>query len=121
MAMLTGEHQTTALDFLDAADREFAAGDNLQGSEKMWGAAAHAVMAVAQHKGWPFGSHQALKVAADRLTSEYDDPALAAGFSVAQKFHANFYHDFMEPDDIRRDRPTVANFVARLRALTDEA
>ncbi len=117
--MLTDEHQQTALDFLEAADREFTAGDNLQGSEKMWGAAAHAIMAVAQDKGWSFGSHQALKVAADRLTSEYGDPTLAAGFSVAQKFHANFYHDFMEPDDIRRDRPTVADFVERLLSLAD--
>ena len=117
--MLTHEHQQTAQDFLDAADREFTGGDHLQGSEKMWGAAAHAIMAVAQNKGWPFGSHQALKIAADRLTSEYNDPTLAAGFGVAQKFHANFYHDFMESDDIRRDRPTVADFVARLLSLID--
>ena len=115
--MLTSEHQQTALGFLEAADREFASGDSLQGSEKMWGAAAHAIMAVAQDKGWPFGSHQALKIAADRLAGELNDPTLTAGFSVAQKFHANFYHDFMESDDILRDRPTVTNFVDRLLSM----
>ena len=118
--MITDEHQQTARDFLDAADREFSGGDYLQGSEKMWGAAARAIMAVAQNKGWPFGSRQALKIAADRLTSEYNDPTLAAGFGVAQKFHANFYHDFMESDDIRRDRPTVSGFVFHLLSLVED-
>jgi hypothetical protein len=52
--MLVQEHVQTAREFLEAADGEFAAGDVLQGSEKMWGAASHAVMAVAQQQGWPY-------------------------------------------------------------------
>ena len=31
------DHIATANEFLEAADREFAAGDQLQGSEKLWG------------------------------------------------------------------------------------
>ena len=66
--MQTTEHTQTAQDFLEAADREFEAGDDLQGSEKMWGAAAHAVMMVAQERGWPYDSHRHLKAAAaDRI------------------------------------------------------
>ena len=42
--MQATEHMQTAQDFLEAADREFEAGDELQGSEKMWVAAAHAVI-----------------------------------------------------------------------------
>ena len=45
--MLTKNHAATANEFLDASDQEFAAGDHLQASEKLWGAATHAVMAVA--------------------------------------------------------------------------
>ena len=71
----------------------------------MWGAAAHAVMAAAQQRGWPFGSHNALKVAAQRLALEQEVQTLTSGFVVAQQFHANFYHDFMEPDDIEMARP----------------
>ena len=41
------KHAQTAREFLIAAGREFETGDKLQGSEKMWGAAAHAIMAVA--------------------------------------------------------------------------
>ena len=102
--MLTEEHRLTTQAFLEQADAEFAAGDNLQGSEKMWGAAAHAVMALAQQRGWQFGSHRALKIAADRLAEEYGDPAISDGFLAAQQFHANACHDFMEADDLRRGR-----------------
>ena len=115
--MLTGEHLQTAQDFLAASDSEFAAGDVLQGSEKLWGAAAHAVMAVAQQRGWRFGDHRALQAAANRLSDELREPRLSEQFSVAQKFHANFYHDFMQDYEIERDRPSVHLFVHRVLSL----
>ena len=46
--MLAVDHAQTAEGFLADSDREFAAGDVLQASEKLWGAAAHAMMAVAE-------------------------------------------------------------------------
>ncbi len=112
--MLVADHVETAHDFLDAADREFDAGDVLQGSEKLWGAASHAVMAVAQQRGWPMGSHRQLKIAADRLAAEYDDQSISAGFALAEKFHANFYHGFMEDWEFHPDRDIVHGFVIRL-------
>ena len=112
--MLTQEHTQTAQDFLLASDREFDAGDVLQGSEKLWGAAGHAVMAVAQQRGWRFGDHRALQAAANRLADELDEPILASNFSVAEKFRANFYRDFMQDYEIERDRPAVHRFVNRV-------
>ena len=112
--MLTQEHTQTAQDFLSASDREFDAGDVLQGSEKLWGAAAHAVMAVAQQRGWRFGDHRALQAAANRLADELRDPRISEQFGLAQKFHANFYHDFMQDYEIERDRPAVHRFVNRV-------
>ena len=118
--MLTQEHAQTAQDFLAVADDEFAAGDMLQGSEKMWGAAAHAVMAVAQQRGWHFGSHGALRIAVRRLAEESGDRALPGGFGTAERFHANFYHDFMErDDDFDFTKDIVRDFVARVLSLMD--
>ena len=54
--MLTQNHAVTAQEFLEASDQEFASGDHLQASEKLWGAATHAVMAVAQQREWPHRS-----------------------------------------------------------------
>ena len=116
--MQTKEHAQTAREFLVASDREFEAGDHLQASETLWGAASHALIAVAQQRNLPHGSHRALKNAAQLLVDETGDMALLAGFLAAQKFHANFYHDFMEDFDLDADRPTVKDFVDRLMALS---
>ena len=118
--MLTREHIETAQEFLEKSDHYFAEGDILQGSEKSWGAAAHMVMAVAQQRGWNFGSHRALREAAARLAEEYDDPSIELAFGVAEKFHANFYHKFMEDYQLDRDRPAIRRFVERVQTLLDE-
>ena len=115
--MLTGEHSQTAQDFLAASDSEFAAGDILQGSEKLWGAAAHAIMAIAQQRGWRFGDHRALRAAANRLADELREPILASNFSVAEKFHANLNHDFMQDFEIDGDREKVREFVNSILSL----
>ena len=112
--MQATEHTQTAQDFLAAADREFAAGDGLQGSEKMWGAAAHAVMMVAQERGWPYDSQRHLAAAADRIARETDDDELIGGFVAARGFRANSGIGFMEDDDLARGRHVVRRFVERV-------
>ena len=79
--MLTQNHAETAEEFLVASDREFDGGDYLQASEKLWGAATHAVMAVAQRREWPHRSHRSLKNAVGRLTAETGDDGIAGGFA----------------------------------------
>ena len=115
--MLSAEHRQVAREFLMASDEEFARGDVLQGAEKLWGAAAHAVMSVAQGRGWDYGSHRSLKNAVVRLVEEYDDQLINAGFLAAEKFHRHFYHDSMEDWERDADRPLVHEFVERLLAV----
>ena len=117
--MLTQEHVQTAREFLADADEEFAAGDVLQASEKMWGAATHAVIAVAQRRGWLYGGHREMRIVVERLAQEHDDPTLSPRFSVAEKLHANFYHGFMEPFQMEPDRHLVRDFVVRVLVLTE--
>ena len=115
--MLTDDHAAKALEFLAQSDAEFAEGDRLQASEKLWGAATHAIMAAAQQRGWRHGSHRALKEAAERLSDDHNDPLIEYGFGFAEKFHRNFYHDHMEDFELNSDRPKVHDFVHRVLAL----
>ena len=118
MTTMTEEHRAAAaLEFLAASEREFAAGDVAQGSEKLWGAASQAVIAVAQRRGWKYGSHRDLKIAAERLATEQGDSTLGSDFAVAEKFHANFHHLFMEDYELESDLEMVRNFVNRVLAL----
>ena len=117
--MLIGEHMRTARRFLVAADAELASGDVLQGCEKLWGAASHAVIAMAQRRRWRYGSHGAIRASVRALANEIGDDALMNDFKAAEKLHANFYHGFMERHQIDESRARVHNFVNRILALID--
>ena len=117
--MQTRDHVRTAREFLTAADREFEAGDHLQASEKLWGAASHALIAVAQQRNLPHGSHRALKKAAQLLVDETGDHGAARGVrwrrrSFAQTSITTLWKTF----ELDADRPTVKEFVDRLMALS---
>ena len=117
MDMLSHEHIETAQEFLEKAEEEFAAGDHLQAAEKLWGATAHAIIANCQTRDWKFGSHRAMGQAVDRLAEEAGDEYLEPAFAVAEKCHANYYHDFMEDHELLRARSIVPRLVNRLLAL----
>lgn len=117
--MRSEEHVQTAREFLGRSDRYFAAGDRLQGSEKPWGAAAHAVLAVARIRGMRLGRHSRLREMADRLSREMGEPLIAADFDSAERFHANFYHGYMNDYDLALERPAVRRLVRRLLSLPE--
>ena len=111
------EHVDTAREFLAASDREFLDGDDLQASEKLWGAASHAIMAVAEQRGLKYGRHRQLREIATQLAQEHGDPLIDKGFNVAETFHRNFYHAFMEEYEIEQGRPEVHEFTERVLEL----
>ena len=64
------EYGATARKFLEDSSRELIARDYRQASEKLWGAASQAVMAVAVQRGWDYESHRSMKNAAMRLSEK---------------------------------------------------
>ncbi|MCE2500583.1 MAG: hypothetical protein J4G13_06940 [Dehalococcoidia bacterium] len=119
--MNAAEHAETARDFLAVSDREFAAGDHLQGSEKLYGAATQAIIAVCQQRGWRYKSHRAMQQAVTALSQEYNQLLLIGGYSAANRFHENFFHDHLEDYEIESERPAVHYFVNRLLTLLEDA
>ena len=113
------DHRQTALEFLDVSDTEFAAGDTLQASEKLWGAASHAVMAVATQREWNCRSHRELKNAVQRVAGERGDELIEGAFAAAEKFHKNFYQDEMEDYEVEADRPIVHRLVHRMLSYVE--
>ena len=104
---------------MEQSAQEFDAGDDLQGSEKLWGAATQAGKAIARQRGWRHGKSFHRAAAVDSLSEELNEPQLKLGYSLAEKFHANFYNDFMEDYVITRDRPLLHNFVQRMVAIAE--
>ena len=130
-AMGVREHRETAVRFLGEADDYFRVGDDLQGAEKMWGAAVHAVIAVCLQRGWENCSHRAIGNAVDRLAVELRDAGdghiadnLISGFVIAVNRHINFYHRDMDLNGgdgwfFRTAKRSVERFVGHLVAMSE--
>ena len=117
--MTAQDHARAALEFLEHSDREFVAGDTMQGSEKLWGAASHAATAIAKQNGWDYGKYSHRVAAVKRLAEEYNDPWFTAAFGLAHKFHANFYYDFIEDAMIEEEGPIIHSFVHRILSMME--
>ena len=113
------EHAQTARDSLAASDREFDAGDHLQGSEKLYGAATQVIIAICQQRGWAYDNRRAMKWAVNELAREIGEPFISGGFIAAENFHRNFFHDHMEGYEMESDRPQVHRFVNRMLTVLD--
>ena len=110
-------YQSASRQLLAKADQEISEGDLLQASEKLWGAAAHMVKAVAQNRGWEHSSHRALYQVISRLVGETGDGELRDLFLIASQLHANFYEGWLLPEDVEAEQPRVRELVRRLEAL----
>ena len=104
-------HASLARELLDASDKSFVSGDRIQGSEELWGAATHAVMAVVSHLGWKWDMEELLKETVANLAVESEDLFLGVGFDAAIKFHHNFYDGEMGEREIEAECPKVHRFV----------
>ena len=105
------EHANLARALLEASDRNFASGDRVQGSEELWGAATHAVMAVVTQLKWEWELEEILKEAVIKLVGQTGEPFLEVGVDAAVKFHQNFYDDEMKDYEIKVECPKVHRFV----------
>ena len=110
----------TSRRFLAQAQEEFDKGDMLQASEKAWGAAAQAVKATAEQRGWEHGTHARLFENINRISRETGDDELHVLFHVANSLHQNFYEGWQTDDFVRSGIQQVALFVEKLAALNGE-
>ena len=115
------EHVELAPEFLDEAEAEFAAGKTLKGAEMIWGAVAHAMIAVALRNRWHYNSHGSSKNVAKRLRNVPGESHWITEFDVMERFHNHFYHGQMSDRRIAQYRPRARHFVARLLAVAQSA
>lgn len=114
--MLAQTHQEVSREFILHAREQLSLGNSLQASEKSWGAAAHAVKAIAERRGWRHKSHRDLFVATRRIAQTYRRPEVIELFGVASALHQNFYEGWMNDGFIS----TCLDSVERLLDTLDE-
>ena len=106
---------------MQQAEDYLRTGNNIQASEKGWGAAAQALKAIAEERGWRHGSHALIVDVAQQVADEDIRPGWVGLFGTAQALHTNFYENWLSSDtvsiyldDVRKLLPELE----RIRGLT---
>lgn len=116
--MTTAErYSTAARQLYDQALVELEAGDLRQASEKFWGAAAQAMKALAERKGWHHRSHRHFKQNLDKLQDRKDYEELVRWFGAAELLHINFYEDYSSYKAINIHAEDVSRLIERIEQV----
>ena len=111
-------HQERSRHFLALVDDELARGELEEASNKVWGAAAHAVKAVAESRGWEHYAHNLLGVAVRRLVDEEKAPRdLLIQYMTASAYHQRFYSSPPDAEYIQAGKELIAEFIETLESL----
>ncbi len=115
--MITAQQKQKTQAYLDAADREFAAGDPLAATERLWDAVVCNLSAVAELHAWPHANEDELYAVAERLNELDDDPNefILSGFSAASYQPDKVRYGFFDMNDgCDDDARLIANAVINL-------
>ena len=111
------EHLAISHRFRDQGLAEVESGDLLQGSEKLWGAAAHAVKAAAEQRGWKHNGHFYLHKVIKELVLVTGDERLDVWFQAANRLHVNFYENTLDANEIDERAQAVIDLVDVINAI----
>ena len=117
-AEIIAYHRERSRHFLALVDDELARGELEEAGNKVWGAAAHAVKAAAETRGWPHHAHSLLQQAVQRLIREDGAPQHLWGqYLIASAYHQMFYGHPPDVAHIRYGKDTIAEFIRTLESL----
>ena len=115
------QHMQISRRFIEHAKEELAKGERLQASEKVWGAAGHALAAFGKGRGWRTEQYAHKNSIADLLSHEFNDPSIKAIYSSFDHEHINFYQNNRDEDDIRLSTASLEPFVDTIQRCREES
>ena len=111
-------HVAQSWHFLELVDGEVERGELEEASNKVWGAAAHAIKAVAERRGWAHGSHRDLEEVVMLLVDDEGAPAiLLTYYASANWFHSRFYGGPPGESVIRNGKQNMTDFIRLLESV----
>lgn len=102
---------------LRQAQEELDREDLLQASEKAWGAAAHAVKAVAEKRRWFNDADWRLGRIATVIAVEQGDGTISTYYRSVREAHYNFYHHEFNPMQVQEVVNDAASLIGRLETV----
>ena len=98
MTTPVNKYASMSREYMERAEDYLRQGDLKQASEKSWGAAACALKAIAERRGWQHQSHSLLFDISNQMVDELNRPDLRDMFLSAKSMHQNFYENW-EPEE----------------------
>jgi len=90
-------------------------GDLIQASEKYWEAICALLNIIGEIKGMPHYRHSDYWEIIEEIISETRDRDIARFFSVAERLHANFYHNFIRKENFHIYSSDVKALIKKLK------
>ena len=95
--------------------RSLKDGERVAGSEETWGAAAHAIKAIARKRGWPHHEHRAYGVIANHIGALAGNERIGELFAAIESLHRNFYNGDESESELRIGQERLARLLAFLK------
>ncbi len=108
------ESRSISQHLFDQARIELEAGDLIQASEKLWGAAAHSLKSIAETRGWKHKSYAHFYRIIRNLSEESGNKDIIYLLNTADSLHSNFYENWMQEDEIMHYAGQVSQLIDRL-------
>ncbi len=114
------DHVQMSRIFLEHAHAELDHGDRLQASEKIWGATAHALKAIAIQRGWRHRSNATVFDIGQQLGREFGrELDFTRYLAQADTMHQNFYENHQRRPAIRLALADTEKFVDELDEIRE--
>lgn len=101
--------------YINDADILLKKGDLSQSSEKLWGAFATIVKAVAVKNRKNIKTHDGITFYLSSISRELKDESLVNAGLIANALHQNFYEDSLTVEYMRKGSKTIRQFVNRMK------
>lgn len=103
--------------YLKEAEELIKKGDYVQTSEKLWGATAEIIKAVAAKRGENIGTHKGVGRFVLKIHNERPEWRLLDSYAAAETLHANFYEDNLPEELVKIRAERVKDLIDKLRKL----
>jgi hypothetical protein len=101
--------------YIKDADVCLKNGDYVQASEKLWGATATIVKAIAAQRRKTIKSHEGISFFMAQIARELKDDSINSISLIADGLHQNFYENTNHPDTVKKGAKIIKLFVKRMR------
>ena len=120
MTVPDNKYSAMSREFMAHAENYLHQGDLVQACEKSWGAAACALKAIAEQRGWRHQSHSLLYDISGQVVDELGRPDLRDMFAVAGSMHQNFYENWTPEDEVEYGVGRVREYLAELESVSPQ-